>query len=53
MKWILLLLLCSGCQCTSIQLFVEKDWRTEPGFVNPDTRTKISVNFDGSKWEIR
>ncbi len=46
------LLLLSGCRCTTIQLFVEKDWRTERGFVAPDAHTRFSIGFDGSKLEV-
>lgn len=43
-----------GCHCTTVQLFVEKDWHTE-GRTYPvpaDTRTRISINWDGAKWEV-
>ena len=50
---IVLILFCCGCRCSTVQIFAEKDWRTEPGYTAPDAHTKISITFDGSKWEVR
>ena len=55
MKWILLVgcLLLVGCKCTTVSIYVEKDWKLERDFDAPDTHTKMSINFDGEKWSTK